>query len=84
MAHRDQDGDSAFEDMRRRMQEATKAHLGDIRREHGAGKRWTTLILPSGVSYFINTPPLHSGSGSPGALCAANGDFSCRSDSSAD
>ena len=81
MAHWDEDGDLAAEAMRLRMQQATSAHLRDIRREHGAGKRWATLILPSGASYFINTPPLYSGSGSPGALCAANGEFDRRSDS---
>jgi hypothetical protein len=70
----DEDSDLAVEIMRKRMEQQTKAHLRDIRRVHGAGKHWASLVLPSGIPRFVEMPPLHSSFGSPGALCAANGE----------
>jgi hypothetical protein len=78
VAYRDEDGDVAAEAMRKRMHRETRAHLADIRREHGAGKHWATMILPSGAPHFINAPPLYSSFGSPGALCAAIGESTPR------
>ncbi|MDQ0392202.1 hypothetical protein [Labrys monachus] len=74
MTHKDEDGDHAAEIMRQRMRQETKDHLRDIRREHGIGRHWASLVLPAGTPHVLTIQPLHSCAGSPGAMCAANGD----------
>jgi hypothetical protein len=52
---------------------ATLAHLADIRREHGAGKRWASYALAPATprSLYGWRVLAFSASGSPAAMCMA-------------